>query len=46
MKIKIGNKFIGEDEPCFIIAELSANHLQKFELAVDTIKAAKEAGAD
>ncbi|PKP61380.1 MAG: pseudaminic acid synthase [Candidatus Altiarchaeales archaeon HGW-Altiarchaeales-1] len=45
-KIKIKNKFIGEQEPCFIIAELSANHLQKFELAVDTIKAAKEAGAD
>lgn len=46
MKIKIGNKFIGEDEPCFIVAELSANHLHKFELAVDTIKAAKKAGAD
>jgi len=46
MKIKIKNKFIGEQEPCFLVAELSANHLQKFELAVDTIKAAKEAGAD
>ena len=46
MKIKIKNKLIGEQEPCLIIAELSANHLQKFELAVDTIKAAKEAGAD
>ncbi len=46
MKGKIGNKFVGEGEPCFIIAELSANHLRKFELAVDTIKAAKEAGAD
>ncbi|PIN67761.1 MAG: pseudaminic acid synthase [Candidatus Altarchaeum sp. CG12_big_fil_rev_8_21_14_0_65_33_22] len=46
MKIKIKNKYIGKQEPCFIIAELSANHLQKFELAVDTIKAAKEAGAD
>lgn len=45
-KIKIGNKFVGDEEPCFIIAELSANHLQKFELAVETIKAAKEAGAD
>ncbi|ODS35509.1 pseudaminic acid synthase [Candidatus Altiarchaeales archaeon WOR_SM1_SCG] len=45
-KIKIKNKFIGEQEPCFIIAELSANHLRKFELAVDTIKAAKKSGAD
>ena len=30
----------------FIIAELSANHTQDFEIAVKTIKAAKEAGAD
>jgi len=44
--MKIKNKFIGEHEPCFIIAELSANHLRKFELAEKTIKAAKEAGAD
>jgi pseudaminic acid synthase len=28
------------------VAELSANHLQKFDLAVDTIRAAKDAGAD
>lgn len=45
-EIKIGNKIIGENQPCFIIAELSANHNQDFELAVQTIKAAKEAGAD
>ena len=30
----------------FIIAELSANHCQDFEIAVKTIRAAKEAGAD
>lgn len=30
----------------FIIAELSANHNQDFEVAVETIRAAKEAGAD
>src|ERR1035437_5162679 len=30
----------------FIIAELSANHNHKYELAVDTIRAAKKAGAD
>lgn len=30
----------------FIIAELSANHNQDFDLAVQTIKAAKQAGAD
>jgi len=30
----------------FIIAELSANHHQNFDLAVETIRAAKNAGAD
>jgi len=46
MNIKIGNKSIGNNHPVFIIAELSANHLQNFDLAVDTIKAMKESGAD
>lgn len=32
--------------PCFIIAELSANHGGKIEIAIETIKAAKRAGAD
>ena len=30
----------------FIIAEISANHNQNKQIALDTIKAAKEAGAD
>lgn len=46
MTIKIGNKSINENSSVFIIAELSANHLQKFDLAVETIKAIKEAGVD
>ena len=33
-------------EKVFIIAELSANHNQKFELAVESIKAAKDCGVD
>lgn len=45
-EISIGKKRIGGDNPVFVIAELSANHNQKFYLAVKTIKAAKEAGAD
>lgn len=44
--IKISDKIIGLNESTFIIAELSANHLQNFDRAVDTIKAIKEAGAD
>ncbi len=44
--MKIGNIEIGKSKPVFIIAELSANHKQDYELAVDTIHAMKEAGAD
>lgn len=45
-EIKIGNKKIGDNHPCFIVAELSGNHHQKFDEAVALIKAAAEAGAD
>lgn len=47
MKIKITeNRYIGENEPCLIVAEMSANHNQKFDKAIEIIKAAKWAGAD
>jgi pseudaminic acid synthase len=42
----IGNRKIGPDQPCFIIAELSANHNGSLVTALETIKAAKRAGAD
>lgn len=44
--MKIGNIEIGNDSPVFIIAELSANHNGSIEVALETIKAAKRAGAD
>jgi len=40
------NRPIRDSHPAFIIVELSTNHLQNFDLAVDTIKAIKESGAD
>lgn len=43
---QIGNKKVGEGSPCFIIAELSANHNGSIDTALKTIKAAKRAGAD
>jgi len=46
MYLKVGDKKIGKNYQVFIIAEMSANHLQKFDNAVKLIKAAKEAGAD
>ena len=44
--MKIGDRYIGEDNPCFIIAELSANHNGDLNVAIETIRAAKKAGAD
>ncbi|MDP4269563.1 MAG: pseudaminic acid synthase [Bacteroidota bacterium] len=43
---KIGHFDLEESRNTFIIAELSANHNQDFEIAAQTIRAAKEAGAD
>lgn len=46
MTIQIGNFTIDSNSKTFIIAELSANHGHDINIAKDTIKAAKEAGAD
>lgn len=45
-QITIENKNIGENNPVFIIAEMSANHLQDFDRAIEIIRVAKECGAD
>lgn len=44
--IEISGRKIGPNNPCFIIAELSANHLHDFDIAVETLKAMKDSGAD
>ncbi len=44
--MKINNFTINETSKVFIIAELSANHNGSIETAIETIKAAKRAGAD
>ncbi|WP_124980826.1 pseudaminic acid synthase [Nonlabens xiamenensis] len=44
--MKIGEFDIQEGSPCFIIAELSANHNGNLDVALQTIEAAKRAGAD
>ena len=46
MSFKIGEKEIGENSPTFIIAELSANHMNDFDIAVKTIEAMVKSGAD
>jgi N-acetylneuraminate synthase len=44
--LKINGRSIGLGHPCYIVAELSANHGQSFDEAVKIIEAAKESGAD
>lgn len=44
--MKIGNYNIDKESPVFIIAELSANHNGDLGTALETIRAAKVAGAD
>ncbi len=45
-QIKIKNRLIGEGQPAYIIAEMSANHAGSIERAKEIIHAAKECGAD
>jgi len=44
--MQIGNFKIDKNSPVFIIAELSANHNGSIDTAIETVKAAKRAGAD
>ena len=45
-KVKIGNKFIGEDQHVYIIAEIGINHNGSLELAKKLIDGAVYAGCD
>ena len=44
--IEINGRRIGPGYPTYIVAEMSANHNQSYEQAVELVKAAKEAGAN
>jgi len=45
-EVKIGNKWVGDGYPCFIIAEAGANHDRKLSQAKKLIDIAKTSGAD
>ena len=44
--IRIGERLVGPGQPVYVVAELSANHLQSLERAEAIVRAAAEAGAD
>ncbi len=46
MKIRIGGRFVGEGEPCFVIAEAGANHNRSLAMGRELIDAAAEARVD
>ncbi|MED5594103.1 pseudaminic acid synthase [Janthinobacterium sp. P210006] len=43
--IKIGNRLIGKNHPPFVIAEMSGNHNQSLERALEIVEAAARTGA-
>lgn len=45
-KVRIGDRWVGEGEPTFVIAEVGSNHDRKLEQAEKMIDIASEAGAD
>lgn len=45
-KIKINNRFIGDQEPLYFIADIGANHDGSIQRAFKLIELAKESGAD
>lgn len=44
--IRIGNRVLGDDEPCYVIAEIGNNHNGDFDRAIALVDAAVAAGAD
>ena len=45
-KVKIGNRMVGDGEPCFVIAEIGINHNGDLDLARKLISAAVLSGCD
>lgn len=45
-KVKIGERWVGDGEPCYVVAEIDINHNGDLELARRLIAAAAEAGCD
>ena len=46
MKVKIGDKWVGENEPCFIVADIGINHNGSVDIAKQLIAKAFVSGCD
>ena len=46
LKFRIGDRWVGDGEPCFIVAEAGANHNRDLTMAKELIAVAAEAKAD
>jgi len=46
MNFKINNRLIGQNQPTYIVAEMSANHNQSYDEAIKIVETAKACGAD
>tara|TARA_Y100000590_G_scaffold470159_1_gene662418 strand:+ start:21536 stop:22585 length:1050 start_codon:yes stop_codon:yes gene_type:complete len=46
MKFKIGKTYVGDNSPCFVVAELSGNHNGEFSRAKKMLIKAKQSGAN
>ena len=44
-RVQIGERLIGKDSPCYIVAEMSGNHNQSLDCALEIVDAAARAGA-
>lgn len=46
MELKIGNKIIGDEQPCYLIGEIGINHNGSLDIAKNLISIAKNSGWD
>ena len=45
-EVKIGNRWIGDEHPAYVVAEIGINHNGDLEIAKELVQAAKHAGVD
>jgi N-acetylneuraminate synthase len=44
MKVKIGNRYVGDEEPLYFVADIAANHDGDLDRALKLIELARESG--